>query len=573
MKRQKIVAIMIMGVLAAGFVGEKNVSAYSTDFIMSITPAVALSVPTNVALELAATGEGVFGNKDFNVLASTNSEAGYRLTMTTEKTYLEANVVDPSTSENAKINAIPFVSGGITQAAFSASTDMNVLNHWGVSIDNTTSYNPIKLSDLIKETYTEATQDPTTINVGMKLNSGVLPGTYTTRMNFQLVAKIVEPVVKPEYLCTDNECSEDKDDPTKDSTHTDGQDNSVTYGGGTLARAYEVYYTNTLHKGMYVPIRDTTTGNFTGEYKVATSGNDYDGIAASNYRFAMQDMASEICNNTTVIPDHLQVLDTRDNKTYWISKLADGKCWMTQNLDLDLDNRTALTSADSDVINDWVPAQSTQKGDSVTHWDYSYTNAQSFDPGDWYWNNTPWYESVTNNFIMGDYGHDPVRFARVPFEGNGTHGHVGNYYSWSAAVAMNDTSSYVAYGYNSGADINQMPQTSICPKGWRLPYAMNKSDNKPNDFQDILDVYYPTNYEQHTDYEQVSAPIYYVRAGYVNDYTSQRFNYSGSYGSYWSNTTTGNQSAFTNEFNSTSWYTYAISNYRYKGMNVRCIAR
>ena len=46
--------------------------------------------------------------------------------------------------------------------------------------------------------------------------------------------------------------------------------------------------------------------------------------------------------------------DTRDNNTYTVSKLADGKCWMTQNLRI---ADKTLTPADSDVRNNYdLPA-------------------------------------------------------------------------------------------------------------------------------------------------------------------------------------------------------------------------
>lgn len=50
--------------------------------------------------------------------------------------------------------------------------------------------------------------------------------------------------------------------------------------------------------------------------------------------YAMQDMTSEICNNVTVPSEQstATLVDTRDNNTYTVAKLKDGKCWMTQNL-------------------------------------------------------------------------------------------------------------------------------------------------------------------------------------------------------------------------------------------------
>ena len=49
----------------------------------------------------------------------------------------------------------------------------------------------------------------------------------------------------------------------------------------------------------------------------------------------MQEMTSTICADAAE-NDTAQLTDTRDGKQYWVTKLADGNCWMTQNLDLDI---------------------------------------------------------------------------------------------------------------------------------------------------------------------------------------------------------------------------------------------
>lgn len=46
----------------------------------------------------------------------------------------------------------------------------------------------------------------------------------------------------------------------------------------------------------------------------------------------MQEMTSELCA-AAEIGDEAQLTDSRDGKQYWVGKLTDGKCWMTQNLD------------------------------------------------------------------------------------------------------------------------------------------------------------------------------------------------------------------------------------------------
>lgn len=46
----------------------------------------------------------------------------------------------------------------------------------------------------------------------------------------------------------------------------------------------------------------------------------------------MQDMTAQICKDS-LLGDTKQLIDTRDNHKYWVTKYRDGKCWMSQNLD------------------------------------------------------------------------------------------------------------------------------------------------------------------------------------------------------------------------------------------------
>ena len=103
--------------------------------------------------------------------------------------------------------------------------------------------------------------------------------------------------------------------------------------------------------------------------------------------------------------------DTRDNNTYTVSKLADGKCWMTQNLRII--NKT-LTPADSDITSNYTIPASSING----------FNAYN-----------------TNNAYL-----DSIH---------------GGYYTWTTATAGTGTTALSTNGHNT--------TVSICPKGWRLP--------------------------------------------------------------------------------------------------------
>ena len=87
----------------------------------------------------------------------------------------------------------------------------------------------------------------------------------------------------------------------------------------------------------------------------------------------MQDMTKSICD-LTANEQQTTLVDIRDNKTYTIfkSKAPDSKCWMNQNLDLDLSSSITLTNQNTDLnsVNSWKPDRSTLTSDNFnsTNW-------------------------------------------------------------------------------------------------------------------------------------------------------------------------------------------------------------
>ena len=169
--------------------------------------------------------------------------------------------------------------------------------------------------------------------------------------------------------------------------------------------------------------------------------------------YVMQDVAT--WKNSLSVGDEAQATDSRDGKVYYVAKLADGNIWMTQNLDHDIGDITGgtYTSADTDLPanSSWTPSASEETyATSGTTWNGSYIEPESYDPGDLCWT-----ENLNTNW-NGTLSTETESCAQ-----NGNHYHIGNYYNWTAAVAMSDSSSYV----DIDDDVNQ----SICPAGWRLP--------------------------------------------------------------------------------------------------------
>ena len=272
--------------------------------------------------------------------------------------------------------------------------------------------------------------------------------------------------------------------------------------------------------------------------------------------YRMQDMDNAICS--AVAPsdsmgyDEIQLVDDRDNKIYWVARLKDGNCWMTQNLDLDLSNGKALTSLDTDLTDNslagaygqgytynpssglitWTPSATAS---STGSWSNQNAYPYSKDRGKFYPEGTPASETINDYHRLN-----------------------GNYYNWTAAIASNDSSTIVDDTYGG---VGANPQNSICPKGWRLPTISSVSEY--NEFSRLVSLY------GNTPAKIMAEPLWFVRSGSVNYGTIYD---SGSSGYYWSSTVDSSTNARTLYFNGSGIYP-ANSYYRLNGFSVRCLAR
>ena len=317
-----------------------------------------------------------------------------------------------------------------------------------------------------------------------------------------------------------------------------------------------------------------------------------------NGYYKMQDMNSNICNAIETEDDPLQVIDSRDNKVYWIAKLKDGHCWMTQNLDLDLDSGTTYTHADTDLgwgsdsaTTTWTPSTSTihlnadgETFDSLGTASTDNSAPRSLDVGNWYYagyDGTTLLDStainyltstnrvVTSGVITVNNGSGVDYFSNYPFATNGTHGHVGNYYNWTAAVASNDTSGYTT---DNKTDISANPQNSICPAGWRLPTYKSASpayDDVSNEYARLIYLYNNETWVTNSSAKLEEAPLYFVRSGDVSGTSLRNSGYSGYY---WTSTVNAGAYAYGINFSKTS-VSGSTTFIRRDGKSVRCVAR
>ena len=297
------------------------------------------------------------------------------------------------------------------------------------------------------------------------------------------------------------------------------------------------------------------------------------------------------------------LFDKRDEKAYTVAKLlADGgdsaknhyTVWMTQNLDLDLDSNTTYTNEDTDLgynprtgqytTASWRPERSTTKTagkwgrerDGERCWDIDdsscgyYYSPQSYDPGDTYWNGrisdgADWWDywrSCGNDYNPDCYVTIPT--ANYISNTGSSHYHLGNYYNWTAAIAMNDSESYF-----QDYDSYKLMEQSICPAGWTLPRIGSGEDSFVALWLSRIG-----NYDDETEsYDNISAlwsePLSFPTSGYYMGAIGS----VGIYGGFWSAVAYGYGSV--NGFGG-----YDVSGPLFPeyfgspyGLSVRCIAR
>ena len=186
-----------------------------------------------------------------------------------------------------------------------------------------------------------------------------------------------------------------------------------------------------------------------------------DGVVAPTVVFqgitTLQEMTADICaiettpeayareitnistSDTSKVPTST-LIDSRDGKTYTVSKLPDGNCWMTQNLDLGDSSTTGsplvLTSANSDVSSSFtMPAA--QKGNN-------------------YGTNFKWNEGGAGNTTNTKHMYDFTNHSTYNDKAT-TYGNLYNWYTATAGTGLATMST------------SQKASGSICPKGWQLP--------------------------------------------------------------------------------------------------------
>ena len=197
-----------------------------------------------------------------------------------------------------------------------------------------------------------------------------------------------------------------------------------------------------FQSGATVLENDTSTNEKSTTLRFATK-IDYmqqEGTYSTTFNFSlvanpivtyMQDLNPTLCTTTPTT-----VVDKRDDEEYLIQRLADGNCWLLDNLRLDLTDaavQSKLTSATTNAT------------------DANLASLKNNVSGSFVLNSTaPYIDAAIKDTIVNHYG-----------SGSGK---TGVYYNYCAATAGSYCNSY-----------NTDATEDICPRGWRLPTSGTSS--------------------------------------------------------------------------------------------------
>ena len=301
---------------------------------------------------------------------------------------------------------------------------------------------------------------------------------------------------------------------------------------------------------------------------------------------------TSVCNRLTTAPTNgtanlssvSALTDQRDNQTYAIAKLADGKCWMIENLRLD---NTASHNSDGTLSRGYNSSFIGLAGPE-SPWANNSTTANSLYSTDGSTSATisgsnqdyrfPRYNNVNSPANASSRPQSPTANNATNTTSNAGIYSYSNYYTWTAAVA--DTTDYTT-GNQS------ISNTSICPSGWHLPKGDNKSNEANNEFWALVVTginggVTPANYSSSTNPNYTGSsegtnasnalrayPNNFIYSGHIS--TGSVTN-RGVSGRYWSSTVSSSTSAYNMYITSTNVNPGTSSNYKYFGWSIRCVA-
>ena len=227
------------------------------------------------------------------------------------------------------------------------------------------------------------------------------------------------------------------------------------------------------------------------------------------------------------INDVTALTDTRDNQTYAVAKLADGKCWTIENYRLHPGTANITTSNTNSPTSSFI-SEASAIGNNVPAFCHDTSSQQC-------------YESISFGVYSINALNTQGGYATSLYG-------YGIYYNWYTATAGN------------GKRTNVSATGDLCPKGWRLPA------NENNDYSTLMNLIGTAD-------KITKFPTNFVTSGGI--FGSDKVNYleQSLYSATSSSYSTVNSYNFYIYDYTNSLYSVTNSSVKTRGIPFRCIAR
>ena len=542
-----IITIIFLYIL---FYSSDNSSAltYSSNVEVGFTfnPTISVNLSGDLLINNLSPGS-VSDSNVINVNVSTNASQGYVLTATSGTKTTNTDLVNQTNS------AYKFSSIATNASLSNLTTD----NTWGYSYSEDSGTNWSNYSGLPLDNDDEGATGKQLINtinpadnrtlqfkIAARASSNQAAGTYQNTINFYAVAN-PDPTLQPVSCPAGKICYN-----ANSLTTVQGEMGQQTPTSAQLTNGVPLWASNFKHDGYgFAGWADSTTYNGLryGPQQTITAPSDISTNGYSLYAIWVKsagDMQNWAGCSSMSQGEVTALKDSRDNNVYAVAKLADGKCWMIENLRLD----DSATLSSSNTHNPSLPLTNT---DSSTSNHLSPTT----DPTQTNWCNTD--SSACDDQSMLNTNNTTLFTTNTAsnYSASGDAYSYGNYYNWYSATAGRGT-----YNKNSGYTTGD-----ICPAGWHLPIggASGEFDNL-NASLSGADTGFAASKKLR------SYPNNFIYSGNLyNTSVSSR----NSTGDYWSSSASNSTAAkFLRISSSSVQPSIGISLSKYTGAEVRCIA-
>ena len=523
-----------------GLVFVAMISLLSLDDVFAAPGTLTISIPDTISLDVLPSASGTFASTSSNITVRTTYAHGYTLGIAAKTANSNALI---NTNDSSK--TIPSITSAISESTFSGNTSYN--NKWGYSPSKynsaaNTNYlvapTSTTMATLDKTSAANSTDNTYTIKLGARIDGTLAPGTYENTFVFTVTPNATPYTINYNKNTTDTVTNMPTPNPQTGETFatTVNISNTVPARDGYLFKGWcsaQVAEGATCSGTTYNPDGGGTSLSWTIDQTAVTNTLNLYAMWEPDVIIIMQDMSESDC--VTSAPTRVE--DARDGEIYLVQRLADGNCWLLDNLRLDpvttplatlVGNTNASATTLGYLKNGGGSTSDQYATAAVSNWTSSYSYSAPL-------TSASYKDATTTSYGVGS-------------------GKIGVYYNYCAASA----GSYCyGNGTSPGTGIGDAVE-DICPSGWRMP--ANGFDGG-----DYLDLFAAYNSDDSAFINALSTPLSGAFSG--GSAESQ-----GTGGFFWAATR-----------NNSTYMNYLIvypsdvrqpsSDYRYYGHSVRCVKK